>query len=458
MHPFPWIDAIVVLALIALNGFLSMAELAIVSARRPRLRGLAAAGKRGAATALALAEKPSRFLSSAQAGITLVSILNGAFSGSSLSGPVAERLAAWGGFAPAQARDIGFGIVIVLTTYVSLIAGELVPKQFALRSPEPIACAVAPAMRWLTRLASPFAWILDRSSALVFRVLGQTRDASHSVTEEELRSVVAEAETAGIIEQNERQMISGIMRLADRPVRGVMTPRNRIDWLDADASEVEIRAHLAATPHTRLPVAAGSVDDILGVVQARDVVTALIEGAPLDLRALARPAPVIPDLLDAMDALATLRDAAIPIALVHDEYGHFEGIVTPADLLAAIAGEFRSDVEAGSDPPAVERADGSWLLSGSLARRRDGRAPGRGASCRARLPDGRGLRPRRSPPSARDRRGVRQRRLALRGGRHGRAQGRQDHRHLPCRGRLARLSGRRAAPWQAAGIEGVSSI
>ncbi len=366
MHPFPWTDAIIVLALIALNGFLSMAELAVVSARRPRLRGLAAAGKRGAATALALAESPARFLSSAQAGITLVSILNGAFSGSSLAGPVAERLVAWGGLEPTQAHDIGFGIVIVITTYVSLIAGELVPKQFALRSPEAIACAVAPAMRWLTRLASPFAWLLDRSSALVFRLLGQTRDASHSVTEEELRSVVAEAETAGIIEENERQMISGIMRLADRPVRGVMTPRNRIDWLDADASEAEIRAHLAATPHTRLPVAAGSVDDIIGVVQARDVVTALIEGASLDLRVLARAAPVIPDLLDAMDALATLRDAAIPIALVHDEYGHFEGIVTPADLLAAIAGEFRSDVDAGSDPPAVERADGSWLLSGSL--------------------------------------------------------------------------------------------
>ncbi len=365
MQPFPWTDAIIVLALIGLNGFLSMAELAVVSARRPRLRGLAAAGRRGAATALALAENPARFLSSAQAGITLVSILNGAFSGSSLAGPVAARLEALG-VEPTRAHDIGFGIVIVVTTYVSLIAGELVPKQFALRSPEPIACAVAPTMLWLTRLASPFAWALDRSSALVFRLLGQSRDAHHSVTEEELRSVVAEAETAGVIEESERQMISGIMRLADRPVRGVMTPRNRIDWLDADASVEEIRAHLAATPHTRLPVAAGSVDDILGVLQARDVVTALIEGAPLDLRALARPAPVIPDLLDAMDALRALRDADIPIALVHDEYGHFEGIVTPADLLAAIAGEFRSDVDAGSDPPAVERADGSWLLSGSL--------------------------------------------------------------------------------------------
>ncbi len=366
MHPFPWIDAVIVLALIGLNGFLSMAEFAIVAARRPRLRGLAAGGTRGAAAALALAENPARFLSSAQTGITLVAILNGAFSGTSLAGPTAERLAAVLPITPHLAGEIGFGVVIVVTTYVSLIVGELVPKQFALRSPEPIACAVAPAMVMLTRVATPFGWLLDRTSALIFRLLGQTRDANHVVTEEELRSVVAEAETAGVIEESERQMISGIMRLADRPVRGVMTPRNRIDWLDADASDAETRDALAKTPHTRLPVAAGSVDDIIGVLQARDVVAALIEGRPLDLRALARPAPVLPDMLDAMDALASLRDADIPIALVHDEYGHFEGIVTPADLLAAIAGAFRSDVDAGSDPPAVERSDGSWLLSGSL--------------------------------------------------------------------------------------------
>ncbi len=366
MHPFPWIDAVIVVALIALNGFLSMAELAVVASRRPRLKGLAAGGNRGAAAALALAENPARFLSSAQIGITLVAILNGAFSGTSLAGPVAERLATILPMGPRLAGEVGFGVVIAVTTYVSLIAGELVPKQFALRSPEPIACAVAPAMTLLTRVATPFGWLLDRSSALVFRLLGQTRDANHVVTEEELRSVVAEAEIAGVIEQSERQMISGIMRLADRPVRGVMTPRNRIDWLDADASDAETRDALAKTPHTRLPVAAGSVDDIVGVLQARDVVAALIEGRPLDLRALARPAPILPDLLDAMDALATLRGAEIPIALVHDEYGHFEGIVTPADLLAAIAGEFRSDVDAGRDPPAVERGDGSWLLSGSL--------------------------------------------------------------------------------------------
>jgi len=343
-----------------------MSELAIVSSRRPRLRGLASAGKSGAATALRLTEDPARFLSSAQIGITLVSILNGAFSGERLAEPVAVRLQYWLSLPPQTAHDVGFGLVILITTYVSLIIGELVPKQFALRSPEPIACAVAPFMDWMTKIATPFAWALDWSSKAVFRLLGQRRDANHVVTEEELRSVVAEAETAGIIEESERAMISGVMRLADRPVRGVMTPRNQIDWLDADATDEETRAELAKTPHTRLPVARGSIDDIIGVLQARDVVAALIEGRPLDLRALAVPAPVIPDQLDAMDALASLRDAAIPIALVHDEYGHFEGIVTPADLLATIAGVFRSDIDNINDPPAVERDDGSWLFSGSL--------------------------------------------------------------------------------------------
>ena len=366
MQPFPWFDVVVILALIVLNGFLAMSELAIVSARRPRLRGLAAAGKRGAATALVLSADPARFLSSAQIGITLVAIVNGAFSGEALAGPVAARFALWFGLDPAVAQDIGFWTVIVTITYISLIIGELVPKQFALRSPELIACAVAPVMAALTWFATPFAWALDHSSKAVFRLLGQRRDANHVVTEEELRSVVAEAETAGVIEESERQMISGVMRLADRPVRGVMTPRTDVDWLDADASDADTRAALAATLHTRLPVAQGSIDDIVGVLQARDVVQTLIEGGPLDLRALARPAPVLPDRLDAVEALQTLRDADIPMALVHDEYGHFEGIVTPADLLAAIAGAFRSDVDDASDPPAVERDDGSWLFSGSL--------------------------------------------------------------------------------------------
>jgi putative hemolysin len=366
MAPFPWLDAAIIIALILLNGFFAMSELAIVSARRPRLRGLAAQGSAGAQAALALAEEPGRFLSGVQIGITLVGILNGAYSGATLAGPVGERIATLTPLPATAAGDVGFAVVIAITTYLSLIVGELVPKQFALRSPEAIAVTVAPIMVQFARITTPFVWALDRSSSLVFRLLGQSRDADQTVTEEELRSVVAEATTAGVIEAEESQMISGIMRLADRRVRGVMTPRREIEWIDADADEASVRAQLAATPHSRLLVARGGVDNIIGVLQARDVVQALIEGRRLDLAALARPAPVLPDVLDAVDALGALRDADIPMALVHDEYGHFEGIVTPADVLSAIAGAFRSDVDLGSDPMALERDDGSWLISGAM--------------------------------------------------------------------------------------------
>ncbi|MCU0891894.1 MAG: hemolysin family protein [Sandarakinorhabdus sp.] len=366
MAPFPWIDAAIIASLILLNGFFAMSELAIVSARRPRLRGMAAQGSAGAQAAMTLAEEPGRFLSGVQIGITLVGIINGAYSGATLAGPVGERLTAISGLPADTAEEIGFAVVIALTTYLSLIIGELVPKQFALRSPEAIAVRVAPVMVLFAKVTTPFVAALDWSSALVFRLLGQSRDTTQTVTEEELRSVVAEATSAGIIEAEESQMISGIMRLADRRVRGVMTPRGEIDWIDANADDAAVRAQLAQTPHSRLLVANGSIDDIIGVLQARDVVQALIEGRRLDLAALARPAPVLPDVLDAVDALNALRDSDIPMALVHDEYGHFEGIVTPSDVLSAIAGAFRSDVDLGSDPMAVERDDGSWLISGAM--------------------------------------------------------------------------------------------
>ncbi|WP_313669169.1 hemolysin family protein [Sandarakinorhabdus sp.] len=366
MAPFPWLDAAIIAGLILLNGFFAMSELAIVSARRPRLRGLAERGSLGAKTALTLAEDSSRFLSGVQIGITLVGIINGAYSGATLAVPVGDRLALWFGLPAHLAEETGFAVVIAIATYLSLIVGELVPKQFALRSPEAIAVLVAPIMLQFARLTTPFVWVLDRSSKLVFRLLGQSREGDQTVTEEELRSVVAEATTAGVIDAEESDMIAGIMRLADRRVRGVMTPRGEVEWIDADADEAVVRARLAATPHSRILVARGGVDDIIGVLQARDVVQALIEGKPLDLAALARAAPVLPDVIDAVEALNALRDADIPMALVHDEYGHFEGIVTPSDVLSAIAGAFRSDVDDHDDPPAVERDDGSWLISGAL--------------------------------------------------------------------------------------------
>jgi putative hemolysin len=361
LSPFPWIDVAIILALIALNGLFAMSELAIVSSRKPRLQALAKVGRPGAGTALRLSENPGRLLSAGQIGITLIGILAGAYSGASLGGPLGERLALIG--LPAS---WGFGTVIVLTTYASLIVGELVPKQFALRSPETIAALVAVPMNAFAIATAPVVWLLDRSSALVFRVLGLKRETEDQVTAEELHMMVAEASKSGVIEESERAIISGVVRLADRPVREVMTPRTDIDWIDIDADPETIRARLIETPHTRLPVAEGSVDRIVGVLQSRDVVAAILGGRALDIRALMRPLRVVPDQVDAMDALETLRQAEVPMVLVNDEYGHLEGIVTPADLFIAIAGQFASDQDEGTDPAIVERDDGSLLISGSL--------------------------------------------------------------------------------------------
>jgi putative hemolysin len=364
--PIPWLDVLLILALVCLNGVLSLSELAIVSSREARLRAMARSGSAGAKCALELAAEPGRFLSTVQSGITLISIINGAFSGASLGEPVAERFEL-AGLSESSAHTVGYGLVVVLITFVSLVIGEIVPKQIALRSPEPLAAVVARPMRLLSKLTAPFVWLLDRSSALIFSLLGLDRESKNQVTAEELHLVVAEAQTAGVLEEGERAMISGIVRLADRPVREVMTPRTEIDWIDISATPEEVRQALLETGHTRIPVADDSVENIVGVLEIRDVVAALLEGRSIDLRHLCRTAPVIPDLMDAMDALAVLRNADVPLALVHDEYGHLDGIVTPGSILAALAGAFASDLDKSEEPPLVERDDGSWLISGAAS-------------------------------------------------------------------------------------------
>jgi putative hemolysin len=366
LTPIPWLDVLLILALVGLNGVLAMSELAIVSSRDARLRAMARNGSGGARCALDLAAEPGRFLSTVQTGITLISIINGAFSGASLGAPIAERFE-HAGIAQSTAHTLGFGQVIGVITFVSLVIGEIVPKQIALRSPEPIAALVARPMKWLSKITAPFVWLLDRSSLGIFKLLGLDRESKNHVTAEELHLVVAEAQTAGVLEESERAIISGIVRLADRPVREVMTPRTEIDWIDSSSSAEQIRAALLATPHSRIPVADGSVENIIGVIQIRDVVTALIKRRPLDIHKLCRKAPVIPDLMDAMDALAVLRNADVPLALVHDEYGHLDGIVTPGSILAALGGTFAHDIEVGEEPPLVERPDGSWLVSGAAS-------------------------------------------------------------------------------------------
>ncbi|MEO7277318.1 MAG: hemolysin family protein [Sphingomicrobium sp.] len=364
--PFPWYDVLLILALVALNGVLSMSELAIVSSREARLKAMARNGNRGAQCALDLAADPGRFLATAQSGITLIAIFAGAFSGEKLGQPIADRLHALG-LSPDTAKSAGFTLVIVLTTYISLVIGEIVPKQIALRSPEPIAVVMARPMRWLSVITAPFVWILNQSSQLIFKVFGFDRESKNHVTAEELHLVVAEAQTAGVLEENERAIISGIVRLADRTVREVMTPRTDVDWIDVHSTQQQVRETLLESPHSRLPVADGSIENIIGVIQSRDVLCAMLEGKTINLGELCRKAPVIPDLMDAMNALGVLRSADVPLALVHDEYGHLDGIVTPGSILAALAGTFAHDLEQGEENPLIERDDGSWLLSGAAS-------------------------------------------------------------------------------------------
>ena len=357
------IEILVVVALILLNGVFALSELAVVSARHPRLKALAASGRRGARRALALAADPGRFLSTVQIGITLVGVVNGAYSGETFGVHAAEALRR-SGVPDAIAKPLGFGAVLGVITYLSVIVGELVPKHVALRNPEGIACAMAPLMTYLSRLASPAVWLLDASTRLAFRLFGQTTERAQRVTEEEIKTLVAEAESAGVLESHERQMIAGVMRLGDRAVRGLMTPRTDVDWIDITASEDEIRQRLITTRHSRLPVGDGAPDIVLGVVQSRELLAAMLADRTFEIRSHVRKAPIIPETADALDVLGILRDAEVPMALVVDEYGHFEGVVTPADVLEAIAGVFRSD--AGAEPHAVERADGSWLISGAM--------------------------------------------------------------------------------------------
>lgn len=355
------LELVVAALLIALNGVFALSELAIVSARRPRLKAMAEQGRPGARAALALAEDPGRFLSTTQIGITLIGVLSGAFSGAALGERLSEVLER-AGLSPSTASGLGLGLVIGAITYLSVIIGELVPKHLALKDAEGIACRMAPAMRQVSRFALPAVWVLDASTRAVFRLLGSSTESASAVTEEEIKTIVAEAETAGVIETDERKMIAGVLRLGDRAVRGVMTPRTDVEWLDLDRSPEEIRDALLRARHSRLPVAQGNPDDTLGVIQVRELLPPLLRGESLDVRAHVRPAPVVPDVLDALDALNVLREAEVPMALVHDEYGHFDGLVTPADILDAIAGAFKSEGE--TEPELVQRADGSWLIVG----------------------------------------------------------------------------------------------
>ncbi len=353
-------EILIVVALTVINGLLAMSELAVVSSRPARLKVLSDQGSKGAKTAMRLADNPGRFLSTVQIGITLVGVLSGAFSGATLGARLSEWLVGQG-FSQVVSDGFGVGLVVVAITYLSLIIGELVPKQIALRDPERVAARVAPAMLLLSRVGAPLVFLLDISGRAVLALLGQKGEPEEKVTEEEVRTIIAEAETAGVLERDEREMISGVMRLADRSARALMTPRREVEVIDLSDSADEIRAQLRATRRSRLPVQDGEADAIIGVVVVKELIDFLSDGGTHDLRGLVSEAPVVMDTAGALLVLREIRASRVHMALVFDEYGHFEGI-TPGDVLEAIIGAFQEEEE--DEPPLVARADGSWLVAG----------------------------------------------------------------------------------------------
>ena len=357
-----YFEIITVVLLTILNGVLAMSELAVVSSRPARLRVMADKGSRGARIAIELADNPGRFLSTVQIGITLVGVLSGAFSGATLG----ARLSAWllgQGVSPAAADALGVGSVVVIITYLSLIVGELVPKQIALREPEAVASRVAPTMALLSRLAAPLVWLLDISGRLVLKLLGQSGKTSDGVTDEEIRSVLAEAQSAGVIETGESRMIAGVMRLADRTARGLMTPRMDVEMVDIEDSFDEIREQLHKTSRSRLPVHGENPDEVIGVLYVRDFFNHLSSSGSVNLREIVRDVPVVSDFSDALDVVEAIRGTAAHMVLVYDEYGHFEGVITAGDVMEAIIGAMQEEDHV-EEKAIMQRADGSYLVSG----------------------------------------------------------------------------------------------
>jgi putative hemolysin len=357
------LELAIVALLIILNGFFAMAELALVSSRRPRLAAMAERGSSGARVALRLLDNQARFLSSVQIGITLIGVLAGAFGGATLAEDVSRWLQGFG-VSAGTAGTIGVAVVVAAITYLSLIVGELVPKQIALGDPERVAAFVAPPMAALARLAAPAVILLELSSRLVLRLIRRHEQPEQRVTDQEIRMLVAEGERAGEVEPQETLMIARVLQLGDRSVRALMTPRPEVDWVDLDQDSSAILERLRSSTHSRLPAAPSRIDEVTGVLHTKDVLHHLTGGGDKNgMVELVRAAPTVHDGVDALDVLEALRASPVDMAFVVDEHGTFEGLVTAADLLEAIAGQFATH-ETEAEPDAVRREDGSWLLAG----------------------------------------------------------------------------------------------
>lgn len=355
-----YFEIFIVIVLICLNGLLAMSELAVVSARPARLKLRAAKGKKRADTVLKLVEDQGRFLASVQIGISLVAVLSGAFSGATLGLRLSNTLSSWG-MTETMAQPLGIGLVVLIITYLSLIFGELVPKQIALRAPEAVAMRVAPSMQFISKVAAPLIWLLDNSGDLVLRMIRQSEKPNAAISDEEIHMVVNEAAGAGVIEQEEGRMIAGVMRTADQTARGILTPRHDVEIADVRETRQQILERFRQSGHSRLPLRDGGSDDLVGVINARDILTEHT-GEDFNLLAMMTPVPMIHDDMSAIDVLSKLRSANTHMLLVFDEFGHFSGVITPMDILGAIAGGF--DVDRYDEAKIVEREDGSMLVAG----------------------------------------------------------------------------------------------
>jgi len=358
----PVLEILIIFLLLVTNGVFAMAEIAIVSARKARLRQLADAGNSQARAALELAANPNQFLATAQIGITLVGILAGAFGGATIAEEIATRLGDIPFLAP-YGETIGVGIVVLGITYFSLIIGELVPKRLALNNAERIASAVAAPMRGLSTIAAPVVRLLSVSTDIVIRLLCIKPSAEPSITPEELRILIEQGTESGVFEESEQDMIESVLRLDERRVGAFMTPRTHIVWFDIEDSPEDIRRKIADSQHSRFPVIKDSLDNVLGIVRAKDLLNQSLAGQPLDLRALLRPPLFIPESMSALKVLELFKQKGTHVALVTDEYGGIQGMVTHNDILEGIVGYIPSAGEP-AEPQATRREDGSWLLDG----------------------------------------------------------------------------------------------
>jgi magnesium and cobalt exporter, CNNM family len=355
-------DILVIVLLILLNGFFAMSELAVLSSRRALLEHLADEKVRGARAALNLLEEPTRFLSTAQAGITLIGVFAGAYSGATLAGPLSEVLSGLGDYA----HPVALAVVVVGITYLSLLVGELVPKRIAFNNPERVAAAVAPLMSWLSVAGAPVVFILRASTDALVKLLRIPDRPETSVTEEEVKLMIAEGARAGVFHVAERDMIDGVLRLADRSVRSVMTPRVEVMWLDLDDPPETLRREIAESEHSRYPAGRKGLDELSGIVHTKHLLDQMARTGKFDVAASLLQPLIVHEGTPVLRLLEMFRENPVHMAVVVDEYGGLEGIVTPTDILTAIAGELPEDASDIDEPSAVRRDDGSWLMDGML--------------------------------------------------------------------------------------------